>query len=107
MQKFKLSCQTRGRMRSQLPQLFLLPDVHKRLPLLQLIQGTWERLRVLLGPIYTKHQRQRCDHSAMRLAILFTLKTMELLQIWVAAHFEATALFSIKPLSPASSQRQY
>ena len=77
MQKFKLSCQTRARMRSQLPPLFLLSDVHKRLPLLQLIQGTWERLRVLLGPIYTKRQHQHCDNSGMTLVILFSFKTVE------------------------------
>ena len=40
-----------------------------------------------LGPVYTKPQRQHCDNSAMTLAILFSLKTMELLKIGVATHF--------------------
>ena len=31
----------------------------------------------LLRPIYTEHPRQCCDNSAVMLAILFTLKTME------------------------------
>ena len=29
-----------------------------------------------LGLVFTKRQRQRCDNSAMTLAILFSLKTM-------------------------------
>ena len=33
-----------------------------------------------LGPIYIKRQRQRCDNSAMMIAVLFSLKTMESLQ---------------------------
>ena len=33
-----------------------------------------------LGPVYTERQRQRCDHSAMMLAILFSLQTMETLE---------------------------
>ena len=36
--------------------------------------------------------------------ILFSLKTMESLQNGVATHFGATALFSIRPVSLASSQ---
>ena len=38
-----------------------------------------------LGPVYTEHQRQRCDNSPMMLAILLSLKTMELLQNGVVA----------------------
>ena len=34
----------------------------------------------LLQPVYTKRQHQRCGNSAMMLAILFSLKTMESLQ---------------------------
>ena len=49
-----------------------------------------------LGSIYTKRQRQRCDKFAMMLAILFSLKTMELLQNGVATHFQATMLFSLR-----------
>ena len=30
--------------------------------------------------VYTKRQRQRCDHSAMTLAILFSLKSIEKLE---------------------------
>ena len=29
------------------------------------------------GPVYTKHQRQGCNHSAMTLVILFSLKSVE------------------------------
>ena len=31
-----------------------------------------------LGPVYTKHQRQCCDNSAMTLVILLSLKSMEM-----------------------------
>ena len=41
-------------------------------------------LVIRLGSVYTKRQRQRCDNSAMMLAILFSLKTMESLQNGVA-----------------------
>ena len=40
----------------------------------------------------------------MRLAILFSLKTMESLQNGVATHFGVTALFSFRPVLLASSQ---
>ena len=40
-----------------------------------------------LGPIYTKYQHQRCGESAMMLAILFSLKTIESLQDGAAIHF--------------------
>ena len=55
-------------------------------------------------PIYTKHQRLCCENSAMTLAILFLLKTMELLQNGVANHFEVTPLFSMRTVLLASSQ---
>ena len=38
------------------------------------------RRRFILGPVCTKRQRQRSDSSAMKLVILFSLKTMELLK---------------------------
>ena len=41
----------------------------------------------MLEPVYIKRQSQRCNNSAMKLAILFSLKTMELLQTEVATHF--------------------
>ena len=55
----------------------------------------FSRRHVLLGPVYTKHQRQRCHNSAMMLAILFSLNTMESLQNQVATHFQVTPLFSM------------
>ena len=57
-----------------------------------------------LGPIYTKHPRQRCDNCAMTLAILFLLKTLESLQNGVATYFQATPLFSMRTELQASSQ---
>ena len=45
----------------------------------------------------------RLHHTAMTLAILFSLKTMESLQNGVASHFGVTALFSIKPVLLALS----
>ena len=44
------------------------------------------------GPVYTECQYQCCDNSAMTLVILFSLKTMELLQIGVATHFQVTPI---------------
>ena len=41
----------------------------------------------ILDPVYIKRQSQRCNNSAMKLAILFSLKTMELLQTGVATNF--------------------
>ena len=58
----------------------------------------------LLGPIYTKRQRQCCDNSAMTLAILFSLKTMELLQNGVTTYFQVIPLISMRTESQASSQ---
>ena len=58
----------------------------------------------ILGPVYTKCQRQRRNNSAMTLEMMLTLKTMELLQNGVATHFRKTALFSKRTLSLASSQ---
>ena len=34
----------------------------------------------LLGPVYTKRQRQRCNHSVMILTTLFSLKSIETLE---------------------------
>ena len=44
-----------------------------------------------LGPVYTKHQRQRCDHSAMTLVILFSLKLMETLENGLQTHSGASS----------------
>ena len=38
------------------------------------------RPRFILGPVYTKRQCQRSDYSAVKLAVLLSLKTMELLK---------------------------
>ena len=56
-----------------------------------------------LGPVYTKRQSQRCDNTEMTLSILFSLKTMESFQIWVAI-FQATLVFSMRTVSIASLQ---
>ena len=32
------------------------------------------------GCVYSKHHRQRCDKSAMKLVVLFSLKTVESLE---------------------------
>ena len=58
----------------------------------------------IFGPFYTTHQRQRCGNSTMTLGILFSLKTMESLQIGVATNFQETALFSMKTVLLVSSQ---
>ena len=50
----------------------------------------------VLGPIYTKCQRQCCDNSAKMLVIRFSLKTMESLPNGIAIHFWATPLFSMR-----------
>ena len=55
-----------------------------------------------LGPVYTK--RQRCDDSAMTLAILFSLKRMESLENALQPHSGATPLFSMRAVLLASSQ---
>ena len=48
---------------------------------------------ILSGSIYTKRLRPSYDNSVMMLVILFSLKTMELLQNEVATHFQVTPLF--------------
>ena len=58
-----------------------------------------------LGPIYTKRPRQRWDNSAMMLAILFSLKTMESLENGLQPHSGATPLFSMRTVLLALSQR--
>ena len=39
-----------------------------------------------LGAVYTKRQRQRRNHSVMTLAILFSLKSMEILENGLQSH---------------------
>ena len=41
---------------------------------------------MFLGSIYIKRQPQRCDHSALRLAILFSLKSMETFENGLQPH---------------------
>ena len=53
------------------------------------------------GSIYTKRQRQGCDNSAMMLAILFSLKTMESLKNRVATQLHC---FPMRTESLASLQ---
>ena len=56
-----------------------------------------------LGPVYTKRQRQRCDNSAMTLAILFSLKSVESLENRLQPHSGVTPFFSMRTESQASS----
>ena len=58
----------------------------------------------MLGSVYTERQCQRCGNSAMTPSIVFSLNIMESLQIGVAAHFQATPLFSMRTELLASSQ---
>ena len=57
-----------------------------------------------LGPVNTKRQRQHCDNSAMMLAILFSLKSVELLKNGLQPHSGVTPLFSMRTELQASSQ---
>ena len=57
-----------------------------------------------LGTVYTKRQRQCCDNSAITLAILFSLKTVESLENRLQTHFGATPLFSMRTVLLSSSQ---
>ena len=60
-----------------------------------------------LGPVYTEHQCQCCTNSAMILAILFLLKTMESHQNGIATHFQETLLFSLRAVWLVSWQSCY
>ena len=51
-----------------------------------------------------KVSAQHCDNSVMMLLILFSLKTMELLENGLQPHFGATSLFSMRTVSLASSE---
>ena len=55
-----------------------------------------------LGLVYTKRQCQRCDNSSMRLAILFSFKTMESLENRLQPHSGATLLISMRTELQAS-----
>ena len=48
------------------------------------------------GLVYTKHQRQSCDNSAMMLEILSSLKTKESLGNGLQPHSGVTLLFSMR-----------
>ena len=54
------------------------------------------RKDIELGCVYTKRQRQRCNNSAMMLAVMFLLQTMESLQTGCTTHFQVTLLFSMR-----------
>ena len=54
--------------------------------------------------VYTDCQHHCYDNSAVTLAILFSLKTMEPLQHRVSTHFQTTPLFAMRTESLASSQ---
>ena len=43
------------------------------------------------GPVYNKRQRQICENPAMTLAILFSLKTMKLLENGLEIHSDSIA----------------
>ena len=74
-------------------QIYLLPDlVFTKFP------------KSVLGPVYTKRQHQRCDNSAMTLAILFSLKSVEMLENRLQPQPGGTLLFSMRTGSQASSQ---
>ena len=45
--------------------------------------------------VYIKHRRQRCDNSAMILAALFSLETMESLENGLQPESGVTRLFSM------------
>ena len=49
-----------------------------------------------LGPVYTKRQQQRCKDSEMTLAMLSSLKTMELLENCLQPYFGAPPLISMR-----------
>ena len=55
-------------------------------------------------PIYTKHQCQCCGNTAMTLAILFSLKSVELLENGLQTYSGVTPLFSMRTESQVSSQ---
>ena len=56
-----------------------------------------------LRPVYTKRQRQHCDNSAMTLANMFSLKSVELLENKLQPHCRVTPLFSMRTELQASS----
>ena len=51
-----------------------------------------EKQSVKRWPVYTKHQRQHYDNSAMVLAILLPLQTMESLQKWGCNPFPSNSI---------------
>ena len=56
------------------------------------------------GPFTTSVRVQHCDNSAMMLAIVFSLKTMELIQNGIVTYFQETPLFSMRTILIASPQ---
>ena len=57
-----------------------------------------------LRPVYTKRQRQRCDNSAMMLAMTLSLKSVESLENGLQSHSGANPLFSMRTELQVSSQ---
>ena len=53
----------------------------------------------LLGLVYTKHQHKRCHHSAITLAIMFSLKSMETFENGLQTHSGAS-LQSCRSIDP-------
>ena len=47
-----------------------------------------------LGPIYSKRQHQCCEHSAMMIVILFSLKSMEMLENGLQPQSGVTIVFN-------------
>ena len=68
---------------------------------LENIMDTYSWLLSHLGPIYVKRQRQCCDNSAMKLAILFSLENNG---VGLQPYSWATPLFLMRTALLASSQ---
>ena len=63
-------------------------------------KNPWKLISHLLGPIYTKRQRQRCYDTCNSVLN----ENNRVLQNGFATHFQATPLFSMRTESQASSQ---
>ena len=72
--------------------------------MLTLTQMQMSSVNKSLEPVYTKHQHQSCNNFEMMLVILFSLKTMELLENGLQLHSRATPLFSMRTELLVSSQ---
>ena len=61
-------------------------------------------VHLVQGPVYTKRQGQYCNNPAMTLVILFSLKSMEMLENRLLPQSGVTPLFWMRTESLASSQ---